>query len=219
MARVIQPSGIVVVEGSDAVGKTTLIKNALSTWAKGGVYLHCTYKHTTEAIERHQTRMFVIAVRRLLEGKWVFMDRWWPSDAVYSPAFNRQRISTELTWLFHQLLISTQAGGYVFCYDALWEDTVARHAKMLTIRPEKFSNISDVAKHYTQFATVRRPIGHLYYQSEADPRVQTIQPFAHIAETATFERKCWGMRANHNGFEVLARSLPKHFNINERRHI
>lgn len=206
-------TGIVVVEGSDAVGKTTLIKNALRTWAAGGIMLHCTYKRTPEAIERHLTRMFVIAVRYLLRGRWVFLDRWWPSDAVYAPAFNRPRISKELTNLFDMMLRDLHLGGYVICYDRHWEDTVARHVKMSKIRPEMYTNVADVAKHYTEFAIAKRPIGNMFYHGNVDPRLQIISPFDPVPGLPTFETKCRCMRANTSALATLARALPKSFNI------
>lgn len=74
---------IIVLEGPDGVGKTTLAKK-LVEWT-GGHYMHLTYRFKNSMFNYH-TAAIEQAMKRS-RTQWVILDRWWPSETTYANAF------------------------------------------------------------------------------------------------------------------------------------
>ena len=71
---------ILIVEGPDGVGKTTLI-NKIKEKFKNNFYMHLRVHKNMKLWHTATTRL---AIRKHLEGRLVLVDRHWPSEQCYS---------------------------------------------------------------------------------------------------------------------------------------
>ena len=74
---------VIVLEGPDCTGKTTLAQNLATRM--GGKYLHLTYRWPGKMHHYHQSAMELAL--RWSQRQPVVLDRWWPSEVVYASAF------------------------------------------------------------------------------------------------------------------------------------
>ena len=75
---------IIVLDGPDAVGKTTLANKIVEMYPNTK-YLHLTYRFKDKIFDYHTA-----AIR--LASKWakthnVIIDRWWPTEAWYATVY------------------------------------------------------------------------------------------------------------------------------------
>lgn len=118
---------LVVVEGPDCSGKTTLAKEiAAST---GAVYFHCTYTEPLGlAMRDYQHNVLENALLGIERGeKWV-IDRLWPSEVVYSKIF-RTHMHPDAIKMAEELhaMVTSVDSIYIYCCDS---EVVARHETM-----------------------------------------------------------------------------------------
>lgn len=74
---------IIVLEGPDGAGKTTLA-NEIAKW-NGGKYLHLTYRFKDRMFDYHTAAIELAA--KYAEQQPVILDRWWPSEKIYADVF------------------------------------------------------------------------------------------------------------------------------------
>jgi adenylate kinase family enzyme len=107
---------IICVEGPDGGGKTTL---AQTLQAKlGAHYLHSTYRFKGKMAAYHWAQLRTAI--RLAQSKPVILDRWWPSEIVYS---NVYRSGPEQGYHYKDLHNVAKLYGmsYVFACPTRWE--------------------------------------------------------------------------------------------------
>lgn len=77
------PFPIIVLEGADCSGKTTLGQFLSKRW--DAAYIHATYRFP-KAMFNYHTAILNKAIK-LSEKQPVIVDRWWPSELLYAEAF------------------------------------------------------------------------------------------------------------------------------------
>ena len=141
MALVIPPRGIVVIEGADAAGKTTLARYLVDH--HGARYLHLGY-HAD--IWRWQ----VAALRRavdLADRHLVVLDRHWPSEIAYGTTF-RGRSSFAVVGRCLDRVLLKHAAVYILCAPLNVKKQVERHAEARSAGRELFDRVEAVARLY-----------------------------------------------------------------------
>ena len=136
---------IIIIDGPDAVGKTTLAKELMKR-VPNTKYLHLIYRWKDKIFDYHTAAM-------KLAGKWamthnVIIDRWWPTEACYASVY-RNTSAWPLQGRFHERLSLKYGAVYVICLPD--RDTITRHHEMKKIRHEMYDNIEDLCNLYTKF--------------------------------------------------------------------
>lgn len=106
--------GIIVLDGADVAGKTTLA-GAL-TEKYGGHYIHATYKFK-KCMDLYHLAIIRKAIKLIEEdGKMVVVDRWWPSEMIYGDVYRAgARVSNAGLRILHRLGLR-HGVSYVICY-------------------------------------------------------------------------------------------------------
>lgn len=156
--------GVVLLDGPDAVGKTTLAYALLNGDTAG--YIHLEY-FPDDILWRKQCCALLNAAYRMSLGKLTVIDRHWPSELIYSRAY---RDGTHMNgesrgW---DRVMQRLCGVYVICAPEP-ESAFARHEKANSERTEMYESderILDVAHRYHD----------LWYGNPfADPRIDYIK--------------------------------------------
>ncbi len=119
-----RPKGLIVLDGPDACGKTTLAKTLCKLY--GGLHLHCEGKRF-EDMFNYQTEVLVEATKHC-EDQLVVIDRLWPSEHIYAGVFRGGTKFPHQRRLMDRV-IRKHAGLYVFCLPYSVGDAVCRHRK------------------------------------------------------------------------------------------
>jgi thymidylate kinase len=140
--------GIVVLEGADSSGKTTLAKAIIGKDA-AAVYMHGL--PWVGWVEEAHAAMLKAAAKHVADGRLVVIDRHWVSEYVYGPIF-RGRIAYGdwVTQEFDRLIRGS--GLYVLCVPS---DAAKHEARFQRERPEKkdlFDTMTKVADVYRRLA-------------------------------------------------------------------
>tara|TARA_Y100001963_G_C6757576_1_gene437724 strand:+ start:767 stop:1777 length:1011 start_codon:yes stop_codon:yes gene_type:complete len=133
---------IIVLDGPDAVGKTTLAEAFLKKYPDTK-YLHLIYRWKDKIFDYHTAAM-------KLAGKWamthnVIIDRWWPTEACYASVY-RNTSAWPLQGRFHERVALKYGAVYVLCLPD--EKTISRHERLKKERDEMYDNIDDLCKLY-----------------------------------------------------------------------
>ena len=133
---------IIVLDGPDAVGKTTIAKEFIKKYPNTK-YIHNTYRWKDKIFDYHTAVM-------KLAGKWaqthnVIIDRWWPSEACYASVY-RNTSAWPLQGRFHERLALKYGVVYLLCLPD--QNTIDRHAEMKLKREEMYENIEDLCDIY-----------------------------------------------------------------------
>ncbi len=133
------PSGIVLVEGADASGKTTLVRHLVER--HGARSMHG--RVWRDMLRWHQG-MMQRAVRLEKAGALVVLDRHWISELVYGPIF-RGRASYDD---FAAALFDSCVDVTVLCVPSDARRHLERFEEMRRTRPEAFDRVEAVAIRY-----------------------------------------------------------------------
>jgi len=138
------PRGVIVLEGPDACGKTTLSKTILER--HGGRYIHLRY-------QKDKTQLYNFgALRRALrfcQDQLVVIDRHWLSEEIYSAVY-RNGDCDDGGARFSYGVLKALGAVYVMCLPSV-ESCVARHAAMHQTGRELYeadNRIGQVAEYY-----------------------------------------------------------------------
>lgn len=146
---------IIVVDGPDHSGKTTLAKELIKQNGQGH-HLHLTYRWP----EKMDLYHFAAIRYALKKGGLVVIDRWWLSEIVYANVYRGGTKWPDLPKYLDKHL--TDAGGFqVICLpDKNWclAGHQSRHAQGL----EMYSNIEKVYDEYARTWTNLMCMGHFY---------------------------------------------------------
>jgi hypothetical protein len=128
---------IIVIDGPDGVGKTTLAKELVAKL--GGAYIHCGYRFT-DKIDLYHSAALELA---LTHDQPVIMDRWWVSEVVYAKAF---RGGTPWPWFQFMLDRAALKHGvtYVICQDEDKERYLKHFEKLKGYRDEMFDCMGEI---------------------------------------------------------------------------
>ncbi len=132
--------GLIILDGPDASGKTTLARELLQGDEDG--YVHLSYDSTWTNPDRMlvsiQRASIAKAIIRIKAGKLTVIDRHWMSEQIYARVY---RAGSNLTpecrkW---DELIQSVAGIYVVC-SPLPSSAIARHRATLATRDEMYES-------------------------------------------------------------------------------
>ena len=156
--------GLIVLEGPDAAGKTTLGKRIAER--TGGIYLHATYRFRDKMFT-YQTALLHKAIR-MSDHHVVVLDRLWPSETIYADVF-RNGSRWPLGGRYLDRLLQKHAALHVLCLPPDVETAVQRHKANLDDRhaydDERFA---EVVKRYFDFGWGAEPERrHLYLKNES----------------------------------------------------
>lgn len=122
---------IIVLEGPDGVGKTTLA-HELKTLL-GARYIHLTYRFRDRMNLYHYAAIRLAA--HLAQNQPVIIDRWWPSEIAYAEVYRGGSKFTKYYFLLEH--IATQMGvTYVMCLPEDREKYLSNFEEMRETRTE-----------------------------------------------------------------------------------
>jgi len=138
---------IVILEGPDGAGKTTL--GQYMAKSLNGAYLHLSYRWPDHMFEYH-TAAIRYAIRLANKTKApVIIDRWWPSESLYAAEFRGGSKWPHMGRMMDRIA-RKHAAMYVYC---LPMDLVAyekRFEKLRAERKEMYDSVYGVARRYLQ---------------------------------------------------------------------
>lgn len=134
--------GIIVLEGPDGAGKTTLAKQLCARY--GGLYVHNRY-HRAADIWAYHLASLRWAVRESAE-RLVVIDRHWISECVYARVYRSGSAYGAFARALHRVLLRYGA-LYVLCAPPI-EVVVENHRRLKGIREEMYDNVERVAWEY-----------------------------------------------------------------------
>lgn len=136
-------NGLILLEGADGTGKTTLAKFLVERY--GGHYIHLTYRYPNNMFEYHAAALHRAV--KLSESRLVVLDRQWVSESLYAEAYRGGTKWPHMGRLFDRVMLK-HAGLYVFCLADSLTTHAERFEKLKTERPELFDNATKVASLY-----------------------------------------------------------------------
>ena len=133
---------IIILEGPDGVGKTTLANTFKEIYKKKVYYMHLRVHKNMKLWHTASARL---AIRKHNGGRLVMMDRHWPSEQWYSYIF-REGPSYDPTDLYYDLKeISTK---YIWCLPSDLRKVKENHIKNRERRREEYHDIDKVIDLY-----------------------------------------------------------------------
>lgn len=137
--------GLIILEGPDCCGKTTLAKRLISKYH--GAYIHCGYSKGLDVWKYH-TDVLDKAVK-LYKKKLVCIDRHWPSEMVYGQTFRKGSAKDYDAKQLDQR-IQKMAGLYVWCLPHRVDFVFEQHAR--NCEREQFKDLTEVVYRYYALA-------------------------------------------------------------------
>jgi len=136
------PQGIIVLDGADSSGKTTLARYFVEHY--GARYLHV---GPSDRVWLYHLAAFRRAERLAAAGELVVMDRHWMSECVYGSVYRGGSAYPVTARCFDRLWIRSAAVN-VLCAPRDSERQLAEHDRMRGIRSEYAADIRDVVAYY-----------------------------------------------------------------------
>ena len=136
---------IIVLDGPDAVGKTTLAKAIIEKYPKTK-YFHLGYRYKDRMFDYHTAAIRVAGKAAVTHN--VILDRWWPSEGCYASIY-RGGSAWPLQGRFLERAGLKYGAVYVMCLPD--ENTAKRFKKMKEERTEMYEDIKEVSELYTKF--------------------------------------------------------------------
>lgn len=177
---------VIVVEGPDGVGKSTLAEKICDY--VGGHYVHLTYRFKDKMNCYHGAALKAALLRA--EHQPVVIDRWWCSELVYAAAY-RGGSRWPLMYRHFQRASSRHGVSYVFCLPEDREHYLAHYNVLKGQREEMYD--SGMERVYDEFVRVRQDM-----LADQVPAVSTYDMFQqghdmdavvqYVLETAEDER-------------------------------
>jgi hypothetical protein len=148
-------TGLVILEGPDGAGKTTLAQSLAEQF--GGIYVHRTYSPTMDIWEHH-AEAYQIAQARAHE-QLVIVDRLWPSELIYGRVFRGKGYYGPYNARSMDRVSLRFCAIHVLCIPDDIEYIVKTHAEKKAKGLEMFDTVREVAVRYVDWArgSVIRP--------------------------------------------------------------
>lgn len=137
-----KPRGIIVLEGADGTGKTTLARALCERY--DGVYIHNRY-HKGVGIWRYHLASLRWAAR-VAQERLVVVDRHWPSECVYGRVYRDGPAYKASSRALHRALLRFGA-VYVVCAPRV-QVVIDNHKRLKGERREMYGDVSQVAQRY-----------------------------------------------------------------------
>ena len=139
--------GLIILDGPDGAGKTTLAKRIIER--HGGTYLHLTYRWKNNMFEYH-TAALHHAISKC-EKELVIIDRLWMSEVIYSTVYRGKSQWPHMGRMMDRV-IRKHAGMYVMCFAESMKFHNDMFMKLKTERVEMYNDTADVwALYYTLY--------------------------------------------------------------------
>lgn len=134
---------IIILEGPDGAGKTTLGQHMAKQL--NGTYLHLSYRWPNHMFEYH-TAAIRWAIRKSHKQP-VIIDRWWPSEALYAAEYRGGSKWPQMGRMLDR--VARKHGAvYVYCLPTDLVQYRARFDKLKEERAEMYDNTVGVAQRY-----------------------------------------------------------------------
>ena len=151
-------TGVILLEGPDGAGKTTLGKRLAELY--DGLYIHRTYSPTMDIWEHH-TEALQIAHQNYRD-KLVIIDRLWPSELIYGRVFRDGGYYGDYNARSMDRVLLRMCAIYVMCIPMDVDYVVKVHAEKKGRGEEMFPTVKDIAVRYIDWfkgSVVRNPKG------------------------------------------------------------
>ena len=132
---------IIVLDGPDGVGKTTLARKMCERLQ--AEYLHITYRWADRIFDYHTAAIRYAARKR----RPIVIDRWWPTEAVYAKNY-RDGSEWPLQGRLCDRIAKKFGVIYVYCLPESFEKAISNHAELKSQREEMYDDITGVVKLY-----------------------------------------------------------------------
>ena len=132
---------ILIFEGPDGVGKTTLI-NYIKQKHKNSFYMHL---RVHKNMELWHTETVRLAIKKQMQNKLVLIDRHWPSEQFYSyirnsgPSYNPKKL---------YYILKSRGAKYIWCVPEDIARVKENHRINKELRHEEYDNIDSVIDDY-----------------------------------------------------------------------
>lgn len=117
--------GLIILEGPDAVGKTTLAKAIVKRC--DGHYIHMTYFKNMNVWKEHGKGLMKAVA--MSSKKLVVLDRHWMSEQVYGSVFRDGPVPPHAARMMDRVILK-HAGLYVMCLPSTKQQAINRYLKM-----------------------------------------------------------------------------------------
>ena len=153
--------GIIVIDGCDATGKTTLAYE-ICKLVDESHYMHLSFDLTWD-MWQYQTDALVHAVAASAE-KTVVIDRMWPSENVYADTYRKGVGVGIAARMMHRMLI--RFGALYILATPPTDFVVKKHKEMSENREEMYKDVSEVSDRFLDLykGTALRPLNGNYVE-------------------------------------------------------
>lgn len=141
--------GLIVLEGSDCVGKTTLAINLANLFHNTIIVHHTYYKDGIFNVFKHS---LANAIEWIKEGKLVIFDRFDMSETVYGQVFRDGSALTNEQKIEMLKLLKPINTMQIICAPDDVEVVIETHKKMKAKREEMYDDIRQIANVYDKIA-------------------------------------------------------------------
>lgn len=140
------PTGIVILEGPDGCGKTTLAEHLVKKF--NAEYIHLTWSEDLEKVMDEYQLEAIYAAKEISKEKLVIIDRHWLSEIVYSDVF---RDGSSWNGLHQSLMyiIDEAKAINVVCFPENINDYHTHYEQLKTEREEMYDGTLDVYAMYS----------------------------------------------------------------------
>ncbi|HYD35935.1 MAG TPA: hypothetical protein VD999_07795 [Vitreimonas sp.] len=138
------PSGIIILDGPDGTGKTTLAQYFINRYQAR--YLHLTYRFKNNMFE-YNTAAIELAAKWANEGYLVIIDRLWMSNYVYDKVFRKGPHQAYLGRFIDRLVLR-YSGIYVICLPENSREYLNDYNDLKSTRIEMYSRMDEIYNEY-----------------------------------------------------------------------
>lgn len=140
-----KPAGIIILDGPDGSGKTTLANYYREKY--GARYIHLTYRWVNNMFE-YNTAAIDYAARLAAKGELVIIDRLWMSEIVYDLAYRDKHKNPTMGRQIDRLVLK-YSGIYVVCLPANTREYLSHFDRLKDSRLELFNTVEKAYFHYS----------------------------------------------------------------------
>ncbi len=132
---------IIILEGPDGAGKTTLARELVKQTK--GIYLHLSYRWPQKIFLYH-TAAIRYAAR---QNRPIIIDRWWPSEAIYATSYRGQS-PWPLQGRMADRVARKHGALYIYCLPESVTEHCDKFTKLKETREEMYDDIHEVTFKY-----------------------------------------------------------------------
>lgn len=155
-------TGVVVLEGPDGAGKTTLAEELCKRY--DGFYVHRTWRKGMDVWDHHTEALQIAHARA--HQQLVVIDRLWPSEAIYGQIYRGESDYKHNSRAMDRVL-NRMAALYVLCVPRDVDYIKTVHGKRAAAGGEMYSTVDAVAQRYVDWmdgAEILTPVTDIVQQ-------------------------------------------------------